>query len=73
MRWSEEMGDGGVIDCDGLRFLAGENFSCSCAELLALSWRDTGGSGGFDQSFEFFLVERGDVFVMDFVEWNVFV
>jgi hypothetical protein len=73
MKWSEEMGDGGVIDGDGLWFLTGENFSCCCAELLALSGRDTGGSGGFDQSFEFFLVERRDVFVMDFMEWNVFV
>lgn len=73
MNGLEEVGDGGVIDCDVLRFFTGENFSCCCAELLSLSGRDTGGSGGFDQSFEFFLVERRNVFVMDFVERNVFV
>ncbi len=62
-----------TLDGDVVGSFAGEGFGCGGASFLALCGRDTSCAGGFEKSFNFFLVHFTDVLAHDFMERNTVV
>ena len=56
------------LDCDVFGSFAGESFGCVGSGFLALRWGDASCAGGFEKSFNFFLIHFTDVLAHDFME-----